>query len=193
MSTSTIKLNLIRPDVDDDVQNTIVSLSDNFAKIDDSYDETILDVLTHLVTGTVYESGKKYWNKNPSALSFAGWMNIRTGVFAPKWKSGNVYNAGDKVVANINNGHVYECISSGMSAINQPTFSTIIDSTVQDLFSHTIWSPSYSYTKDDIVVASVGDKSYYYKCLSSGISGATEPTWINWFNNHRWWNSMDCL
>jgi hypothetical protein len=32
---------------------------------------------------------------------------------------------------------------------------------------------------DDIVVATVGDQSYYYKCITEGSSGTTEPAWTN--------------
>lgn len=179
MPTNTERLNLTQPLVDDDIQKTIVRLADNFKIIDDNFDETITDIRNFLKTGTLYRSGKKFWNRNPSIGGYAGWTNIREGVFAPYWKKQTTYKVGDKVGKNPDNGHWYECIASGTSAINQPVFSTLTGATMLDLDGHVIWTASYVYSLDDIVVSTVGDKSFYYKCIKAGTSGTTEPKWVN--------------
>lgn len=179
MATNTQRLNLVQPSVDDDIQQTIISLSRNFDILDDNYDEIISSIETHLISGLVYDSGKKYWNRIPSVGGFAGWTNIRTGVFAPKWKKQTTYSVGDKVIANVNNGHYYECIVSGTSAVIEPSLPISSGGSVYDLYGYTIWQASYNYSLDDIVISTVGDKSYYYKCIVAGTSGTTEPSWRN--------------
>lgn len=179
MSTLTQKLNLVQPQVDDDIQQTIVSLAENFKILDDSYDESIANIETFLTSGQTYGSGKRFWSRNPTMGGFAGWVNIRSGVFAPKWKRQATYSAGDKVFTNINNGHYYECVAGGTSATKEPVFPTTSGATFNDLFGHTEWEPAYQYSLDDIIVSTVGDKSYYYKCILAGTSGNVEPSWRN--------------
>jgi hypothetical protein len=179
MPTETDRLNLIQPVVDDDIQDTIVWLSDNFKTIDDNFDEIISDISAFLTSGRFYDSGKKFWNRIPDVGGFAGWTNIRSGVFAPIWIQQNTYNAGDKITANPDNGHYYECITGGTSGISQPVLSTVVDATTNDLNGERVWTPSYNHVLNDIVVATVGDKSYYYKCIIAGTTGVTEPSWDN--------------
>lgn len=179
MSTNTKRLNLVQPSVDDDIQQTITALSNNFKTLDDNHDLTITNIETFLTNGELYNSGKKFWNRTPSNGGNSGWINIRSGVFSSKWKKQTVYNTGDKVMSEINNGHYYECIASGTSGVTEPAFPLTGGETVYDLFGFVMWTGSYNYSLGDIVVSTVGDKSYYYKCIIAGTSGANEPSWRN--------------
>lgn len=179
MSNTTTKLQLIQPTVDDDIQQSIEWLSDNFKIIDDNYDETISDISAFPTVGATYQSGKKFWNRVPTLNGYAGWTNIRAGVFAKKWKTQSTYNAGDIVSVNSDNGHYYECITGGTSAVLEPVFPTTSGTNVEDLTGSTAWVASYTYALDDIIFSTVGDKSYYHKCITAGTTGDTEPSWIN--------------
>ncbi|TVX86082.1 hypothetical protein [Paenibacillus agilis] len=175
----TRRMGLNKPEVTDDIQDTIVDLANNFQTIDNNYDEIISEVSTHPDSGEFFNSGKKFWNKNATRGDFAGWVNIRAGVFAPKWEKQETYVAGNKIVVNPDNGHYYECVVGGTSGLKQPALSTISGSITHDLYGHTEWKPATHYRVDDIVVATSGDKSYYYKCIIDGVSDIFEPQWNN--------------
>lgn len=176
---TTEKLKLYQPSLDDEADFTFDELSKNFQVLDDVFDETVSDVLGYLISGKVYQSGKKIWNRVPNVGGFSGWINLRIGAFAPKWKRETTYNLKDKTISQANNGHYYECIASGTSALSEPAFPTTPDSVFFDLYGHTVWKSAYNYSVDDIVVSTVGDKSYYYKCIIAGTSGVGEPNWTN--------------
>lgn len=174
-----MSLNLYKPSVDDEIEESIVKLAENFQRIDDSYDEVVSDLNSHLKSGELYQAGKKFWNRTPSIGGYVGNVNIRTGVHAKPWSSQKTYAVGDLITSILNNGHYYQCISSGTSAVLEPELSSIENSTTMDISMHDVWQESHVYNIDDIVVSSIGDKSYYYKCLVNGLSGTVEPNWIN--------------
>lgn len=174
----TKRLGLYQPQVSDDVLNTINWLADNFQTLDDNFDETISNIDSFLTIGETYEVGKKYWNRSAYLGGFIGWVNTRTGVYAPTWKSQTTYVAGDKVTAFYDNGHYFECVVGGTSAVNHPAFSTAVAGEITyDLNGHTKWTASYVYDLNDIVIKTNGDMTYYYKCIIAGTSGTTEPAW----------------
>jgi hypothetical protein len=168
-----------KPQQIDDVVDTINKLSDNFEKLDELVDENTLLLDTHLVEGDTYQSGKRVWNSQPNVGDYVGWVNIRTGRYAPKWQSNKAYSLGDLVFKNDNNGHIYECVIEGTSAVAEPMFPTVADSTVLDTTNHTTWQADTVYNVGDIVIATVGGALYYYQCVNSGVSGSTEPSWTN--------------
>jgi hypothetical protein len=175
----TQRLGLVKPQVSDDVQDTINWLAQNFQILDDNYDEIISDIGSFLTVGAVYEAGKKFWNRGAQLGGFVGWVNTRTGVYAPAWKPQTTYVAGDMVTAVNDNGHYFECVVGGTSCVNHPAFSTVAGGITYDLNGHTIWTPSYVYDVNDIVIAKSGDMTYHYKCIIAGTSGTTEPVWTN--------------
>ncbi|ALA47853.1 hypothetical protein ABE137_12725 [Brevibacillus laterosporus] len=175
----THRLSLIMPQVSDKVQDTIDWLAQNFQALDDSYDEIISDLDSNLNIGTAYQVGKKYWNKSVHLGGFVGWVNTRTGVFAPTWKSQKTYKAGDAVTAVDDNGHYFECVVGGTSCVNHPALSTVSGDTTYDINGHSKWTESYVYSLNDVVIASDGNMSYYYKCIIEGTSSTKEPVWNN--------------
>lgn len=175
----TQRLGLIKPQVSDDVQDTIDWLAQNFQTLDDSYDEIVSDLDSFLDIGTVYQAGKKYWNKSAYLGGFVGWVNTRTGAFAPAWKSQRTYKAGDAVTAVNDNGHYFECVVGGTSCVNHPALSTVSGDITYDINGHSKWTASYVYSLNDVVTARSGDMNYYYKCIIAGTSSTTEPAWNN--------------
>lgn len=173
------RLKLKKPHVSDDIQDTIQWLYQNFDIIDVNFDETIPDIKTFLTSGQLYESGKRFWSANPSLEKFAGWVNIRTGIHALPWRSQVTYNAGDIITMGENDGHYYQCIVGGTSAVNEPLFSPTAEAITLDLNGASPWVANYNYQLNDIVVATNGDKSFYYKCIKSGASRSVEPTWTS--------------
>ncbi|MCY9758377.1 hypothetical protein M5X00_29605 [Paenibacillus alvei] len=173
----TKKLSLYQPRVDDDIQYTIDELSKNMQKIDDSYDETVPNILSNLVVGTQYQRGKKIWNQMSEVGGFVGWTNIRTGTYAPKWLASTTYQVGEKVMPDKNNGHYYECVVSGTTTLVEPLFDTMSNAVVFDLRGHTVWKPNNHYNLNDIIIPTNGDMTYYYRCITDGVSGSIEPTW----------------
>lgn len=174
----TEKLNLTKPESTDDILDTIARLYQNFEVLDNVYEQKTLDLQSFLVEGKVYNAGDKLWNALPKTGSPVGWVNIRTGKHAPKWLSNTRFTVGDFVIDPSNNGHVYKCVSDGLSAISQPTFLTSTSSTFYDVGASTVWSSSNAYQLNDIVIASNGDKSYYFKCITAGTSSTVEPSWV---------------
>lgn len=173
------KLNLKLPQPSDETQDIIVWLHENFQKVDEIYDETIADITSFLTIGKFYNSSKKYWCKTPSIGGFVGWTNIRDGVYAPKWSPERSYKAGDIVTMNKNDGHYYRCTVGGLSGVKEPAFSATANSTTLDLNGATTWTPRHVYSLNDIVVGTIGDKSFYYKCIQAGTSSTVEPKWTN--------------
>jgi hypothetical protein len=174
----TTKLGLFKPEINDDILDTITKLSQNFDILDEKYNESISNLETFLTIGNTYEEGKKFWNANPVNGGFVGWVNTRTGVYAPKWKHEESYNIGDLVIPTIDNGHVYECVVNGTSGGQEPVFPTNTNGTVLDISGHTVWSPSKVYDVGDIVIPTNSDTSYYYKCVTAGTSNNVEPSWL---------------
>lgn len=166
-----------KPEQLDDVLDTITKLSQNFEKIDGLIDESTDNLISFLVKGKTYEIGKRVWNTLPTVGGNAGWINIRSGVYAPTWQKKTIYKLGDIVMSNGNNGHYYQCTESGESGLSSPSFPTTVGQSVFDHAGATAWNANYVYELDDLVLAPLGDQLYYYKCIKKGTSSTIEPTW----------------
>lgn len=178
MGVLTRKLNLNKPEIDDDIQDTIlISLANDMQTIDDNFDETVPNIVSHLDIGQIYETGKKFWNRNASIGGFAGWINTRSGVHAPEWLAYSTYQLGEIVKSKNDNGHYYECIVSGTSVNKEPLFDTVSNSVAFDISGAITWMPNYHYQIGDIVVQTNGDISFYFRCTKDGFSDSVEPTW----------------
>jgi hypothetical protein len=168
-----------KPEDVDFILDTINQMAENFEKLDGMIDESAMFLNSFLVEGKSYNIGKRIWNSQPSIGDNVGWVNIRTGKHAPEWTSQKAYKVGDKVISVGNNGHVYECLEDGFSAILEPVFTTVANSIALDFNGKDVWNASYVYNVGDIVVATNGNQSHYFICEISGVSGTTEPTWTN--------------
>lgn len=168
----TQNLSLIKPDIDNEIYQTLLDLADNFQKIDDVA-EIFLD---NPPTNGYWKVNRKIYKKTPSVGDHIGWVNVREGMSAPIWTNLTLYSVGDLVVPTNDNGHYYECIQTGRSGINEPIFPVSSSETIKDINGKTTWQSSKNYNVNDIVIPSV-DNGYFYVCTVSGISGPIEPTW----------------
>ncbi|OME53972.1 hypothetical protein BSK59_15435 [Paenibacillus odorifer] len=175
----TTKLGLNKPLIDDDIEQTLSALSRDMQIIDDVYDEIIADIHSHLITGKVYPTGQKFWNRTTAINTHVGWINLRNGVYARPWQNKKVYSVGDLITPNKDNGHYYECITGGTSGLHEPSLTTVTGNAQYDTFGSSEWISQYNYRVDDIVVATNNSKLYYYKCIQQGITGNFEPNWSN--------------
>lgn len=166
-----------KPESGDDILTTISNLFNNFTKLDSLIDERTDNLSSFLIAGKVYELGKKVWRSNPSVGSNLGWVNIKSGKYAPTWQVNTVYRTGDLVAPNINNGHIYECIENGTSGLNEPSFPLANDAYVFDNKGSLPWLANYVVSLDNIVFSSDGEQLYYYKCIKAGTTSTTEPVW----------------
>jgi prepilin-type N-terminal cleavage/methylation domain-containing protein len=95
----------------------------------------------------------------------------------PKWKAGTAYSAGNKVLPTGMNGRFYICTSSGTSGTSEPQWRDYGDT--QDggaRWKAGIWVKQTSYAAGDIVIPT-NPKGHFYRCITAGTSGATEPAW----------------
>ncbi len=165
--------------VDDDILDSIDKYGQNIEKLDGVIDNVVPNLNIYLQEGKTYSSGQKVWNAVPSIGDYVGWVNIRTGVYAPNWTRNTKYKVGDLVFPTTNNGHYYQCITEGTSAYLEPTFLTASGSEIEDLSNVTFWTASTVYKIGDIVRKVAGDKNYFYQCVVAGTTGATEPSWTD--------------
>ncbi|OPH47571.1 hypothetical protein BC351_10280 [Paenibacillus ferrarius] len=173
MMNNTTNLNLIKPDLDTEIHQTIADLASNFQKIDDVAD--------------IYGSGMPIsgdwlvprirWELSPVAGGKMGWVTIRSGKAARAWSALNPFVLGDLIVPTLNNGHYYQCIQKGMSAVTEPTFPTTSGAIIEDIKGASVWQVTKSYALNTIVKPSLSNDRYYI-CKNSGVSGITEPTWL---------------
>jgi hypothetical protein len=175
---TTSRHNLYKPEITDDIIDSINKISQNFDYIDDKLEESADNLVLYLQSGEFYEKGRKIWNNSPSIGEPLGWVNIRDGVYAPTWQRLTTYSVGSVVQPDENNGHYYECVVSGTSCINEPPFPLSSGQTVSEAVFATTWTASTIYNVGDIVKPTNGDESYIYRCITSGMSDVIEPTWI---------------
>lgn len=172
MSSVTSNLGLIKPDIEDEVHQTIEDLAVNFQKLDDASDIYVDDIPT---SGDWSIKKRVYFN-DPASKGYIGAINLRTGKAAPKWVSLHQYTIGDKVAPTEDNGHWYECIQSGHSAPNEPNWLIAAQTITEDTNGKTTWQPSTYYNEHDIVVPSIPNDRFYV-CVTAGTSGQSEPVW----------------
>jgi len=172
MSTTTSNLSLIKPELQDEKHQTIQDLANNFQKLDDVSERYTSSPPTsgnHVVS-------QRIWNNQPSVGGFAGWICTRTGRAAPKWVGLTSYSIGSIIVPTADNGHVYECIQAGYSAVLEPSFPVSGGAEIQDTRGATTWIPNKSYNFQDVVFPTV-DNGRFYVCTVAGDSGIFEPVW----------------
>lgn len=169
---------LKKPEVTDDVIDTINHLGENFQKIDDLIDNETMTLEYFLTEGVSYPRGMRLWNLTPLIGEYAGWINVQEGTYAPEWEDNTEYSVGDLRMPTTHNGHVYECIESGTSVLNEPMFPVTSGATVLDMRDVQEWIADYAYNVGDIVVpAGESNPYYYYRCTTAGVSGSDSPTW----------------
>lgn len=172
MSTRTTNLDLVKPDLSDDVHTTISNLAKNMQKIDDASEVFVSDIP---ISG-YFDYNVKRWNSQATIGEYVGWVNVRAGETAPLWQAKKTYNIGDKVVDSSNNSHYYTCTINGTSSVFEPSFPLTINSTVKDIKSAVTWSSNTYYEVDDIVLPT-NSNGYFYVCIDEGNAGTIEPTW----------------
>lgn len=172
MSTTTDKLGLIKPDIEDFGAQFVQDLASNFQKLDDS--------CSALGTGEpvsgYWKAGSKVDFINPVANGYVGLVNLRSGMTAPKWSALKQFNVGDLILPTANNGHYYTCTQSGTSAPLEPQWLVAAQTVTEDTRGKATWQPSRSYALHDVVVPSIPNDRFYV-CVTAGTSGTGEPTW----------------
>ncbi|RXZ78209.1 hypothetical protein EBB07_29585 [Paenibacillaceae bacterium] len=172
MSSQTENLKLIKPEVNDEMAQTISDLATNFELID-QYSDVSLD--DYPKTGT-WDKNKKVWNKNIKIGEYVGWVNLREGVAAQEWEVLHHYTIGELIHAPGNNGHYYKCIQTGYSGVKTPLFPVASTATVNDTRGASTWLPTKFYDLFDIVLPSI-DNGRFYVCSVAGVSDTSEPNW----------------
>lgn len=163
---------LIKPEIEDEIHQTIYDLAENFQKIDD---------VSEIYMSSIPNSGywmkyQKIWNTEVDIGSNIGWINIREGQSAPKWESLKSYSVNDLLVPTENNGHYYKCIQGGYSGVTEPIFPTVEGQSVEDIFGSQTWQASVDRDVNDIVVPTIPNNRFYV-CVTAGTNGTTEPEW----------------
>lgn len=160
---------------EDDIKETITSYSDNFSRLDALYQESYLNIES-LPVGSEHKKNQIYYNSDPAVDKYVGWINLQTGLYAPKWEKRKEYKVGDLIRTTNGNGHVYQCVVEGTSAFNEPLFPETPNTEIDDLHTANTWLAEHVYSVGDIVISSA-NTSIYYECITAGKSGLTEPTW----------------
>ncbi|WP_028588871.1 hypothetical protein [Paenibacillus massiliensis] len=172
MSTTTQKLGLIQPEHTDEQYQTIMDLQVNFQKLDD-----VAEIHASAPpTSGQHHVRMRIWNDKPTPGGFVGWICTRAGIAASRWKGLTSYTLGNRITTTVDNGHIYECIQTGYSAVQEPTFPVSSGGEVQDTKGATTWRASTNYNQQDIVFPSI-DNGRFYVCTVAGESGTFEPAW----------------
>lgn len=170
-----LKFDLVDNFEQTNIKDTIVGFSNNFITIDELHEQSI-DRIEDLSHGTSHKKGKIYYNSNPEVGEYVGWVNSKEGIYAPYWNSRVKHEVGDLITPSHRNGHVYRCISAGMTAYSEPLFPTVEGSTAFDNHKVQEWISEHNYDIGDLVYSTL-DESVYYECITDGLSDLTEPSW----------------
>ena len=95
----------------------------------------------------------------------------------PKWKASISYAAGNKVLPTGMNGRFYICKTGGISGTSEPQwrdYGDTQDGTVT--WTSGAWVINQTYNKGDIVIP-INPNGHFYRCITAGQTGTTEPTW----------------
>lgn len=170
---ATERLGLYKPDyLTDEWEYFINEMSNNFQKLDDAYWEK----KELFPTSGFHLMGEIKQSATPTIGGYLGWVNIRSGQSAPVWIKQKVYQSGDLIVPERDNGHYYICTQSGTSGLTEPIFPVSNNGTVKDSRGSNGWISNHTYSVNDIVVPSI-DNGRYYICIQGGLSGNSEPVW----------------
>lgn len=161
----------------DDIKQTIVEYGNNFQKLEYAVSDTGESV-EDLIVGHRYELAKKVWDANPQPAGYAGWVNLREGIYAPEWGKLKNYSLNDLIRAKPDNGNVYKCITDGRSMITTPTFLTNVNVEFYDA-NGSKWIPNKNYELGDVVFSLDSSVIFYYVCETAGLTETDEPLWSN--------------
>lgn len=170
MSTLTPKINLVEPEISDEIHQTIEDLANNFAKLDDLAE----NYAGAKPTSGFWKVSARVWNNTPVSGSDVGWVNTREGESAPKWEANKRYSVGEKIVPTLDNAHYYECKIAGSSVLTEPVFPTTANAEIEDKEGSTTWVAETVYALNHIVIPTTPN-GFFYKCITEGTSGITEP------------------
>lgn len=98
----------------------------------------------------------------------------------PRWKAATSYSAtnpANKVLPTGMNGRFYICINSGTSDTSEPQWRDYGDT--QDggaRWKAGVWVKQTTYSLGDMVIPT-NPNGHFYRCITAGSSGATQPTW----------------
>ncbi|QWU14458.1 hypothetical protein SAMN04487895_101768 [Paenibacillus sophorae] len=190
MSTTTTKLGLIKPDyATDELESTLNALASNFQKIDD----VSTDYADSPPTSGTWNSKHVIHANLLSIGGYVGWINLRTGVAAPKWGGIQSHSNGDHAVPTNDNGHYYTCIQTGYSGITEPIFPVSNGGEVQDTRGGNTWLTNHLYSVNDIALPTINNGRFYV-CIQPGESGDVEPSWSTidgstTYDNNAVWHS----
>lgn len=171
MSTQTENLGLTKPQINDNIYQTISDLAVNFQNLSDAAD---VRMTSSPMSGNWPK--RMIWNSDPTIGSYLGWVNVRSGEATPKWTSLTSYNVGTKVSPTSDNSHYYTCIQSGSSGINEPVWPLTSNSTVREISGATFWETGKHYNLNDVVLPT-SDNGRFYLCVQAGNTATTQPNW----------------
>lgn len=161
------------PDVD--IEENMVEYGENFIKLYD-YIGQLSKESSPFETGKVYNVSQKIWNHSPVIGGYVGWVNLRTGTYAPEREEMTNYNKEDLVTSPNQNGFYYKCIEDGKTDSSEPTFSVSSNAEFFDVQTSE-WRNERNYDVGETVVSTDGSQLFYYICETAGFSGVEEPGW----------------
>lgn len=128
---------------------------------------------TTIPTSGYFRKGQVFNNSDPNAGGYLGWVCITAGYAeTTTWVSNTIYSVANRVCAN---GHVFENLVGGaQSASVVPVFTTADGAAVNDTNGIFTWQANTVYSLNSLIMPLIPN-GYYYKCIASGISGATQP------------------
>ena len=95
----------------------------------------------------------------------------------PRWKITTSYATGNKVLPTGMNGRFYICTNGWTSGTLEPQWRDYGET--QDgsaRWKAGIWVKNTAYTAGDMVIP-INPNGHFYRCITAGTSGASEPTW----------------
>lgn len=171
MPTETENLGLKKPQLSDNIYQTINDLSVNFQNLSDAAEIR----MSSLPTSGNWPK-RIIWNTDFTIGGYAGWVNLRVGEAAPKWTSLTSYAVGAKILPTTDNSHYYICTQAGSSGYTQPTWPLTSGSTIREVAGATFWETGKHYNLNDMVLPT-SDNGRFYLCVQTGNTATTQPTW----------------
>ena len=95
----------------------------------------------------------------------------------PKWKASTSYEVGNKALPASMNGRFYICTTGGTSGASEPQWRDYGDTHDGSVtWKAGAWVKQTPYAADDIVIPT-NPNGHFYRCVTAGTSGTTEPSW----------------
>lgn len=111
-------------------------------------------------------------NGAPAAGDFVGWVTLTAGYAdSAAYAALTTYPVRSRILLA---GKIYEAVTPGKSTATQPTFPTVLNTTVDDKAGTITWTASTARTLGQLIVPTV-DNGYYYECTTAGTTSGTEP------------------